>query len=100
VTWFLYILRSEARGHFYTGITTAPLKRVNQHNGVLKGGAKATRAGRPWQLVYLEACPDKSTALRREAALKRLGRPAKVALVERHRQVKGVPLCPPKVERR
>ena len=34
-------------------------------------------------LVYREACPDKSAALRREYALKQLSRRGKLALIAR-----------------
>lgn len=98
MAWFLYIVQSVSRRRFYTGITTTPLRRVSQHNGLIKGGAKATRSGRPWKLVYVEACPDKSTALRREHALKQLSPAAKLALIERHRQVEDAGTLPPDVE--
>jgi putative endonuclease len=48
-TWWLYLLRSPA-GRSYVGITTALDRRLAQHNGELPGGAKATRAGRPWAI--------------------------------------------------
>ena len=46
--WLCYIVRSENRT--YVGITNNLPRRLRQHNGEIKGGAKATR-GRAWTLV-------------------------------------------------
>jgi putative endonuclease len=84
--WSVYILQS-AHGRFYTGTTTNLVRRVRQHNGELVGGAKATRSGRPWKVVYAEMFGDKSTALRREAAIKKLTKQEKLALVKEARRI-------------
>jgi len=68
--WFVYIL-SCADNSLYTGITTDLERRVLEHNDSKKG-AKYTRARRPVKLVYSEPAIDRSTATRREAALKSL----------------------------
>jgi putative endonuclease len=70
-----------AGGRFYTGITTDSERRVQQHNGFLKGGAKSTRANRPWKLVYTERAKTKGEALRRELAIKKLSHQSKLRLV-------------------
>lgn len=57
-----------------------PSKRLEQHNKGL--GAKYTRAGRPWVLVYLEMLPGKSEALKREIAVKKLTRRQKLNLIQ------------------
>jgi len=63
----------------YTGITNDLLRRLTRHRA---GTASAyTRARRPVRLVYEERQPDRSAALRREAALRRLSRAEKLALV-------------------
>jgi putative endonuclease len=63
----------------YTGITNDLAKRLVRHRA---GTASAyTRARRPVHLVYQERQPDRSAALRREAALRRLSRAEKLALV-------------------
>lgn len=49
VVWFIYVLTS-GRGRTYVGIATDVARRLRQHNGELAGGARATRAGRPWQI--------------------------------------------------
>lgn len=47
--WYVYVLLSES-GSSYVGVTTEPQRRLEQHNGSRPGGAKSTRAGRPWAL--------------------------------------------------
>ena len=65
----------------YTGITNDLPKRLARHHA---GSASAyTRARRPVRLVYQEPQPDRAAALRREAALRRLSRAEKLALVSR-----------------
>ena len=66
-------------GSLYTGITNDLAQRLVRHRA---GTASAyTRARRPVRLVYEERHPDRSAALRREAALRRLPRAGKLALV-------------------
>jgi putative endonuclease len=68
-------------GSLYTGITNDLPNRLRRHNA---GTASAyTRARRPVRLVYQELRRDRSAALRREAALRRLPRVLKLALVRR-----------------
>ena len=74
--WCVYILRC-ADGTLYTGCTVALPRRLLAHG---RGSAKYTRSRLPVSLVYAEAVADRSDALRREAALKRLSRPQKLAL--------------------
>lgn len=66
---------------FYTGASNNPEKRLLKHNGVLKGGARFTQAGRPWNIVYVEGAFSKPDALRRERAIKKLRRQGKLDLV-------------------
>jgi putative endonuclease len=47
--WFVYVLVS-GRGHTYVGIATDVGRRLRQHNGELVGGARSTRAHRPWRV--------------------------------------------------
>lgn len=76
--WYVYLLRC-ADGTLYAGCTTDPKRRLEQHNS--GRGAKYTRARRPVTLVYVEPAESRSQALRREAALKRLSRKEKLALI-------------------
>ena len=76
--YYVYLLRC-ADGTLYCGSTNNLQRRVKMHNG--GRGAKYTKARRPVQLVYWEAAGEKSDALRREAAVKRLTRQRKLELV-------------------
>ena len=67
-------------GTYYTGWTIDPERRVSQHN---KGvGAKYTSTRRPVKLVYLEAQPNRTEAMKRELAIKRMKREQKGKLIE------------------
>ena len=80
--WIVYVLRC-ADGSLYTGITNDLARRLERHRA---GTASAfTRSRRPVRLVYQERQPTRSAALRREAALRSLSRPEKLALVRRKR---------------
>lgn len=74
----VYILRC-GDGSLYTGITTDLQRRVAVHNS--GKGAKYTRSRLPVEPVYWETVPDKSTALRRELAIKKLTREEKLELI-------------------
>jgi len=50
VAWFTYVLVSTTKRRTYVGVTTDVERRARQHNGELAGGARSTRAGRPWQI--------------------------------------------------
>jgi putative endonuclease len=66
-------------GTLYTGWTTDLAERLAAHNA--GGGARYTRGRGPLRLVYQEACSDRSQALRRECAIKRLTRQQKQQLI-------------------
>ena len=76
--YWVYILRC-ADGTLYTGITNDVPRRLAAHNS--GRGAKYTRGRGPVELVYREACGEKSAALRREAAIKKYRRAEKEALI-------------------
>lgn len=80
LVWFVYVLYSVTTGRLYTGISTSPSRRLGEHN-TGKKGAKATRAGRPWKIVYVEEFDTKGLALKREYAIKRMPRARKLCLV-------------------
>ncbi|HKI94586.1 MAG TPA: GIY-YIG nuclease family protein [Gemmatimonadales bacterium] len=78
--WLVYVL-SCADGSLYTGVTNDLTRRLRAHaRGV---GAKYTRSRRPVTLVYAVPAAGRGAALSREAAIKRLSRSAKLALVLR-----------------
>lgn len=71
--WVLYVLVSGALDRTYVGVATDHERRLRQHNGELVGGARSTRAGRPWRLGAIYGpFPNRSGAQRAEAELKRL----------------------------
>ena len=76
--WYVYLLRC-GDGTLYAGITDDLDRRLAAHRA--GKGAKYTRGRGPLELVYTEEQPDKPAALRREAAVKKLRRPAKEALI-------------------
>ena len=80
MTWQVYIVRC-ADGTFYTGVTIDVARRVAEHNGTGRAGARYTRARRPVKLVYQEPAADRSAAGKREYAIKQLTRTAKRALI-------------------
>lgn len=69
-----------ASGRLYTGITTDLERRVSEHQGSPRG-AKSLRGDAPVSVVWSESHPDRSSASQREAAIKRLSRAAKLALI-------------------
>ena len=77
--WFVYMLRC-ADDTLYTGITTNIPRRLAEHDGEGRLGARYTRSRRPVTLVYSEPADNRAAASRREAAIKRLDRARKLAL--------------------
>jgi putative endonuclease len=68
--WYVYIVSCEDLS-LYTGITTDPERRLQEHNSD-KNGARYTRGRRPVRLAYLECFPSRSAASRREHLIKRM----------------------------
>ena len=72
VRWVIYVLYSARRNRTYVGIAVDLPRRLRQHNGDVAGGAKSTRAGRPWTLARtIGPVRDRSVAQQLEATLKR-----------------------------
>ena len=79
-SWAVYVLWSVRLERTYVGIAQDVARRVRQHNGELVRGARATRAGRPWELrVVYGPYADRSAAQIAEAAVKRLSGAARFA---------------------
>lgn len=78
-SWFVYILNC-FDGTLYTGVTNNIEKRLLAHN-TLPTGAKYTKVRRPVVLAYSEEVNDRSEAQKREAAIRKLSRPAKLKLI-------------------
>ncbi len=77
--WHVYLLRC-ADGSLYCGVTTDLARRLRQHNA--GKGARYVRSRLPAVLAWSEPASDRSTAQRREAAVKRLTRADKLTLIE------------------
>ena len=76
--WFVYLARC-GDGSIYTGITNDLGARLEAHNN--GKGASYTRGRPPIKLVYSETVENRSAALKREAAIKRLSRGGKLLLI-------------------
>ena len=76
--WTVYMLRC-ADDTLYTGIARDADARLAAHNA--GRGAKYTRARRPVSIVYREPAEDRSSASKREWAIKQLARRQKLRLI-------------------
>lgn len=85
VVYFVYLLEC-ADGTIYTGITTDLSRRLAEHRRGL--GGRYTRSRQAKRIVYSEKHQDRSSALRREAEIKRWPRPRKIALAGQARNRK------------
>ncbi|MGN9059390.1 GIY-YIG nuclease family protein [Mediterraneibacter faecis] len=75
---YTYMLKC-SDGTLYTGWTNDLEKRVEAHNS--GKGAKYTKARRPVELAYYEEFETKEQAMKREYAIKQLGRKEKQKLI-------------------
>lgn len=78
-TWWVYMVRAE-NGHLYTGISTDPERRFQEHVGG-KRGARFFNRSPAQALVWRLNCVDHSDALRREIEVKRLKKKTKEELI-------------------
>ena len=78
--YFTYIVEC-ADKTYYIGKTTDIERRLRQHNGEIKGGAKYTRVRQPVILRFVEERESLSDALKREYELKKLSRKGKIKLL-------------------
>lgn len=79
MVYFVYILKC-SDDTLYTGITTDLKRRLDEHNNSVKG-AKYTKLRRPVSLMYSEESKDRSSASKREYAIKKLSRLKKLELI-------------------
>lgn len=77
--YYVYIIECSDQT-FYTGYTVDLERRIKSHNQ--GNGAKYTRGRIPVKLRYYEEFHDRSCALKREWALKKLTRKQKKKLIE------------------
>ena len=79
--YFVYILECKDKS-LYTGITTNLERRFDEHKiGI---GGHYTRSKKVKRIVYSEEHPNRSSALKREAQIKRWGREKKLQLVRNY----------------
>src|SRR3954453_9808455 len=81
--WFVYMVRC-ADGSLYTGIAKDVARRCQQHNAGT--ASRYTRSPLPVELLYHEAHPSQSSALKREAAIKAMDRRGKLAMVQKRKK--------------
>ena len=69
-SWFFYIIKNQ--NCTYAGVSPTPVKRLRQHNGEIKGGAKYTTSkGSGWKHICLvKGFADKIQAMQFEWAVK------------------------------
>jgi len=78
--WTVYMIRCDD-GSLYTGVSTDVERRFREHRDQTRG-AKFFGGRKPLEVVYREGGHSRSSAARREAAIKKLGRNEKLELVE------------------
>jgi putative endonuclease len=83
--WFVYVVRC-ADETLYTGVTTDVKRRLAEHNDGC--GARYTRSRGPVELVYREKAVDRSAALKREHAIKRMTLEDKQKLIVKRARLK------------
>lgn len=78
--YFVYILECKDKT-LYTGITTDVTRRFKEHKAGTASHYTHSRGAK--RMVYKEKVKDRSTALKREAAIKRLSRKQKLLLIKK-----------------
>jgi predicted GIY-YIG superfamily endonuclease len=78
--WHFYLARC-SDDSLYAGIAVDLVKRMAVHNA--GKGARYTRSRLPVAMVYSETLPDQSSALKREAEIRKLSRKQKEELIAR-----------------
>jgi predicted GIY-YIG superfamily endonuclease len=78
-SWYVYMVRCKD-GSLYTGISNDVAARIKRHNAGT--GAAYTRSRKPVVLVWKKRMASQSTALKREATIKRWPKREKEALLD------------------
>lgn len=81
--YFVYIVRCSDNS-LYTGITTNVSRRVDEHNGKGKKGAKYTSMRQPVYLVYSAECENRSLASKEESRIKKITKKEKEEFIKNH----------------
>lgn len=78
MSYFVYVLLCEG-DNYYTGIAKDVASRFRAHKS--GQGAKYTRSFRPIKIIYTEPFPDRGSAQKREAEIKKLSHDQKSKLI-------------------
>ena len=69
--YWVYVLKSQSTGNFYTGQTSDLQLRLKRHNNPDVDTQRYTRKQKgPWELVYSEELSTRSDAMKKERFLK------------------------------
>ncbi len=79
--WYVYLMHC-ADDTLYCGITTNVQRRLQEHNGLKKGGAKYTKVRRPVQLAAFAPVATRSEAAKLEASIKKLPKVQKISALQ------------------
>ncbi|MBQ6823427.1 MAG: GIY-YIG nuclease family protein [Clostridia bacterium] len=82
--YYVYILKC-ADGTYYTGITTDPARRLQEHNAGTAAKYTHPPSRRPVEMIYTEEAGDRSNASKREYEIKQLTRKQKEGLMQKNR---------------
>ena len=83
--WYVYIIESDI-GSLYTGISTDVIRRFKEHSSKGPKGAKFFRSCCPKSIAWQEEHENRSSALQRELAIKKMTREEKLQLIERYQR--------------
>jgi len=86
--WWIYLL--DCDGRLYTGVTTDPDRRLQEHRAGLSRSARFTRGASSVELRYTVALGGRSLALRAEHRLRRLPRSEKLSLCRQSPSAAGL----------
>ncbi len=78
--WEVYIIQTVS-GKLYTGITTDVERRFKEHSTSSKRAARFFYSSPAEKIVFRESCKNRSDALRRESAIKKMTRKEKLDLI-------------------
>jgi putative endonuclease len=78
--WVVYMIVAKS-GKLYTGITNNLDRRFQEHQKKQKG-ARFFHFSSPEKIVFQKSCLNRSEASKKEAAIKKMSRAKKIALVD------------------
>lgn len=83
-SWEVYIIKTKS-GKLYTGITSDMKRRFVEHKKSSKG-AKFFHFSKPEKIVFREEHPNRSSATKREIAIKAMSRAEKLSLITQSKE--------------